>query len=49
MVADVPADEVAGAIADAAKTGEPGDGKVFVLPVEGAHQIRTGKEGREAV
>ncbi|PSP98616.1 ammonium transporter [Halobacteriales archaeon QS_4_70_19] len=49
VVADVPADEVAGAIADAAKTGEPGDGKVFVLPVEGAHQIRTGKEGREAV
>ncbi|WP_276259285.1 ammonium transporter [Haloglomus litoreum] len=49
VVADVPADDVAEAIADAAKTGEPGDGKVFVLPVESAHQIRTGKTGREAV
>jgi Amt family ammonium transporter len=49
VVADIPAEEVAGAIADAAKTGEPGDGKVFILPVEGAHQIRTGKEGPEAV
>ncbi|MFB6206859.1 MAG: ammonium transporter [Haloglomus sp.] len=49
VVADVPAADVAEAIADAAKTGEPGDGKVFVLPVEQARQIRTGKTGREAV
>ena len=49
VVADVPAEEVAEAIADAANTGEPGDGKVFVLPVENARQIRTGKTGREAV
>jgi Amt family ammonium transporter len=49
VVADVPAEEVAAAIRDAAKTGEKGDGKVFVLPVEQAHQIRTGKTGPEAV
>ncbi|WP_255151185.1 ammonium transporter [Halorarius halobius] len=49
VVADVPAAEVAEAIRDAATTGEPGDGKVFVLPVENAHQIRTGKTGPEAV
>ncbi|MFC7235227.1 ammonium transporter [Halosegnis marinus] len=49
VVADIPADDVATAIADAARTGEKGDGKVFVLPVEGAHQIRTGKTGRDAV
>jgi Amt family ammonium transporter len=49
VVADVPAGDVAEAIADAANTGEPGDGKVFILPVEEAHQIRTGKTGREAV
>jgi Amt family ammonium transporter len=49
VVADVPADEVAAAIADAADTGEPGDGKVFVLPVADALQIRTGKRGTEAV
>ena len=49
VVADIPADDVAEAIADAANTGEPGDGKVFVLPVDGARQIRTGKTGPEAV
>ena len=49
VVADVPADEVVEAIAGAAQTGEPGDGKVFVLPVESARQIRTGKTGTEAV
>jgi Amt family ammonium transporter len=49
VVADIPADEVAEAIADAAKTGEPGDGKVFVMPVEDALQVRTGTTGPEAV
>ena len=49
VVADIPADEVAEAISDAAHTGEKGDGKVFILPVEGAHQIRTGKTGTDAV
>ncbi|WP_281196012.1 ammonium transporter [Halorubrum sp. F4] len=49
VVADIPADEVADAIADAAKTGEPGDGKVFVMPVEDALQVRTGTTGPEAV
>ncbi|WP_411964988.1 P-II family nitrogen regulator [Haloferax sp. YSMS24] len=49
VVADIPAEDVASAIADAAHTGEKGDGKVFVLPVEGAYQVRTGKTGRDAV
>nr|WP_256410572.1 ammonium transporter family protein [Halorubrum rubrum] len=49
VVADIPADEVADAIAGAAKTGEPGDGKVFILPVEDALQVRTGASGPEAV
>jgi Amt family ammonium transporter len=49
VVADIPADEVAEAIADAAKTGEPGDGKVFIMPVEDALQVRTGATGPEAV
>ncbi|GAA0725394.1 Amt family ammonium transporter [Halorubrum trapanicum] len=49
VVADIPADEVAEAIAGAAKTGEPGDGKVFILPVEDALQVRTGASGPEAV
>ncbi|MWV63587.1 ammonium transporter [Halorubrum sp. JWXQ-INN 858] len=49
VVADIPADEVAEAIRGAASTGEPGDGKVFVLPVEDALQVRTGVTGTEAV
>ena len=49
VVADVPADDVAEAIAEAAETGEPGDGKVFITPVEEAYQIRTGTTGPDAV
>ena len=49
VVADIPADEVAEAIAGAAKTGEAGDGKVFIMPVEDALQVRTGTTGPEAV
>ncbi|WP_049928608.1 ammonium transporter [Halopiger goleimassiliensis] len=49
VVADVPAQEVVEAIADAANTGEPGDGKIFVLPIEDAYQVRTGKTGQDAV
>ncbi|GAA0543307.1 ammonium transporter [Halorubrum ejinorense] len=49
VVADIPADEVAEAIADASKTGEPGDGKVFIIPVEDALQVRTGETGAGAV
>ncbi|MCT9094751.1 P-II family nitrogen regulator [Haloarchaeobius sp. HME9146] len=49
VVADIPAEDVVDAISEAAHTGEKGDGKIFVLPVEGAYQVRTGKEGVEAV
>jgi nitrogen regulatory protein P-II 1 len=36
-------------IARAARTGEVGDGKIFVLPVEEAVRIRTGERGAETV
>jgi Amt family ammonium transporter len=49
IVADVSADETAEAIKEAANTGEPGDGKIFILDVDDAIQVRTGKEGTEAV
>jgi len=49
VVADVDTETVVDAIADAAHTGEKGDGKVFVLPVTSAVQIRTGKTGTDAV
>ncbi|WP_276255694.1 ammonium transporter [Halomontanus rarus] len=49
VVADIPAADVVDAIRDAANTGEPGDGKIFVMPVEDACQVRTGKTGTDAV
>jgi len=49
VVADVPAGDVVDAIEESAHTGEPGDGKIFVTPVEEAVQIRTGKRGPDAV
>ncbi len=49
VVADIPAADVVTAIREAANTGEPGDGKIFVLDVEDAVQVRTDKHGPEAV
>jgi nitrogen regulatory protein P-II 1 len=37
------------AIREAARTGEVGDGKIFVLPVERVVRIRTGEEDAAAV
>jgi nitrogen regulatory protein P-II 1 len=37
------------AILRAAHTGEVGDGKIFVLPVEKVYRIRTGEEDQAAV
>lgn len=37
------------AILAAARTGEVGDGKIFVLPVEKVYRIRTGEEDQSAV
>jgi nitrogen regulatory protein P-II 1 len=37
------------AIMTAARTGEVGDGKVFVLPVEKVYRIRTGEQDTAAV
>jgi nitrogen regulatory protein P-II 1 len=36
-------------ILESARTGEVGDGKVFVLPVEKVYRIRTGEQDAEAV
>jgi nitrogen regulatory protein PII len=49
VVAEIPADDVVEAIREAANTGEPGDGKVFVIDVEDAIQVRTGERGPDAV
>jgi nitrogen regulatory protein P-II 2 len=37
------------AISSAAKTGQIGDGKVFVTPVEQSLRIRTGETGEDAI
>lgn len=37
------------AIMTGGKTGETGDGKIFVLPLEGCVRIRTGERGGEAI
>ena len=31
------------------KTGKPGDGKIFVSPIDGAVRVRTGEVGGEAI
>ncbi len=43
VVGDEIAEEVIGAVLRAARTGEIGDGRVFVMPVEQAYNIRTGE------
>ena len=37
------------AIVRKARTGERGDGKIFVYPIENAIRIRTGEEGENAI
>jgi nitrogen regulatory protein P-II 1 len=37
------------AILESASTGEVGDGKIFVMPVEGVNRIRTGERDESAV
>jgi nitrogen regulatory protein P-II 1 len=49
LVADEDAALAAETIAQVAKTGRIGDGKIFVLPVEEAVRIRTGERGSAAL
>ena len=37
------------AILGAARTGEVGDGKVFVVPIEEAYRVRTGESGEDVL
>jgi nitrogen regulatory protein P-II 1 len=37
------------AIATSARTGDIGDGKIFVLPVDDALRVRTGEDGYDAI
>jgi nitrogen regulatory protein PII len=44
VVPDSLADDVVKAVVQAARTGEIGDGRVFVLPVLESYRIRTGEK-----
>src|SRR5712671_7868762 len=43
VVPDTLVDDAVAAIIEAARTGEIGDGRVFVIPVEQSYRIRTGE------
>jgi len=49
LVTDEQAPSVVSTIESVARTGEIGDGKIAVLPVEDVVRIRTGERGEDAV
>ncbi|AIS31478.1 MULTISPECIES: P-II family nitrogen regulator [Methanobacterium] len=49
VVADEQVDNVIDKIVKTAQTGDIGDGKIFISPVEEVVRIRTGERGNEAV
>lgn len=48
-VSDEKADEIVRTISETAKTGEIGDGKIFISGIEDVLRIRTGERGEEAL
>ncbi|MDA8162544.1 MAG: P-II family nitrogen regulator [Desulfobacteraceae bacterium] len=49
VVEDSQVEDAIKKICEAAHTGNIGDGKIFVLPVEEVIRVRTGERGNEAV
>ncbi len=49
VVEDSKLDEVITAIIDNARTGEVGDGKIFVTDIQNAYRIRTGEKDAAAL
>ncbi|MEE4255302.1 MAG: P-II family nitrogen regulator [Desulfuromusa sp.] len=49
IVSDDMVTSVVDAIAEAAKTGRIGDGKIFVTPIDEIVRIRTGERGEDAI
>jgi nitrogen regulatory protein P-II 1 len=49
VVADGAVPAVVEAITRASRTGEIGDGKIFVFPLESVIRIRTGEKGESAI
>jgi nitrogen regulatory protein P-II 1 len=49
VVLDEDVAKILNAITSVTRTGEIGDGKLFVIPVENAVRVRTGDEGKNAI
>jgi nitrogen regulatory protein PII 2 len=49
VVPDRDVDEVVQAVIAANRTGKPGDGRIFVLPVADAVRIRTAESGEKSI
>jgi len=49
VICEVPVQAVLDAAQKVLKTGEPGDGKIFIYDIENAVRIRTGEEGDKAI
>lgn len=49
IVNDEDVEPVINTIISVNKTGNPGDGKIFVLPITDAIRVRTGESGEEAL
>jgi nitrogen regulatory protein P-II 1 len=49
VVSDKNVEEVVATIQKAANTGNIGDGKIFIIPVDDAIRVRTGERGEAAV
>ncbi len=49
LTADEMADKVVDTVAETARTGKIGDGKVWAVPVETVVRVRTGERGTDAL
>lgn len=49
VVPDIDVDNIARTIMETGRTGEIGDGKIFVYTIDNAFKIRTGEKGEKAI
>ena len=49
IVPDEDADKIVDVIANAARTGKIGDGKIWFFPLSGVMRVRTGEKGDDAL
>lgn len=49
VVRDINVEKAVNAIIQTARTGEVGDGRIFIMPVEESYRIRTGEKGDESL